>query len=105
MRKKALQPMSQSTSALVNWGHYLPSHVGTSPAGQFTKQVSGMIKFPPYQKDIIIGLILSDGWLRFASKTHKNALLGFAQSVANAGAGTFGLYFDPYLITVLLIRA
>lgn len=80
-KKKALQPMSQSTSALVNWGHYLPSHVGT---GKFTKQVSGMIKFPPYQKGIIIGLILSDAPLRFASKTSKNALLVFKQSLSHS---------------------
>ena len=73
--------MSQSTSALVIWGHYLPSHVGT---GKFTKQVSGMIKLPHFQKSVIIGLILSDGWLRFVSKTHKNALLGFKQSLAHS---------------------
>ena len=81
MRKKALQPMSQSTSALVIWGHYLPSHVGT---GKLTKQVSGMIKLTHFQKSVIIGLILSDGWLRFVSKTHKNALLGFKQSLAHS---------------------
>ena len=81
MRKKALQPMSQSTSALVIWGHYLPSHVGT---GKLTKQVSGMIKLPPYQKGILIGLILSYGWLRFASKISKNALLGFKQSLSHS---------------------
>ena len=73
--------MSQSTSALVIWGHYLPFYVGT---GKLTKQVSGMIKFPPYQKGILIGLILSEGWLRFASKTSKNALLGFKQFLSHS---------------------
>ena len=42
-----------------------------------------MIKFPPYQKGIIIGLILYDGLLLFASKTSKNALLGFKQSLSH----------------------
>jgi hypothetical protein len=39
-----------------------------------------MVKLAPYQYSVIIGLLLSDGGLRFASKTHKNALLGFGQS-------------------------
>ena len=42
--KKALQQMSQSTS-LVIWGQNLQSHVVT---GKFTKQVSGIIKLPPF---------------------------------------------------------
>ena len=67
--------------SLVVWGTNLQSQVGT---GIFTKQVSGMIKFPAYQKSVIVGLILSDAWLRFASKRHKNALLGFAQSGAHS---------------------
>lgn len=32
----------------------------------------------------LVGLILSDGWLTFGSKTHKNARLGFKQSVDRA---------------------
>ncbi len=40
-----------------------------------------MIKLALYQKSIIIGLLLSDGWLIIASKTHKNARLGFKQSL------------------------
>ena len=63
--------------SLVVWGTNLTSTVGS---GQFTKQVSGMIKFPAYQKSVIVGLIISDAWLRLASKRSKNALLGFAQS-------------------------
>lgn len=42
-----------------------------------------MVCFPPYQSSIIIGLLLSDGWLTFASVTNKNARLGFAQGGAN----------------------
>jgi len=58
-----------------------------------------MIKLPPYQKSVIIGLMLSDGWLIFASTTNKNARLGFFQSVNQS---IFGLYFLCYLIIVLL---
>ena len=43
-----------------------------------------MIKLPPYQYSVIIGLLLSDGWISFASKTNKNARLGFSQSGAHS---------------------
>lgn len=66
--------------SLVIWGTNLPSLVGR---GRLTKQESNMIKFPPYQMSVIIGLLLSDGWLIIASKTTKNARLGFAQSADN----------------------
>ena len=42
-----------------------------------------MIKLPNYYKSIIIGLLLSDGWLTIASKTTKNARLGFKQTIKN----------------------
>jgi len=47
--------------------------------GRFTKQISGMIKIPPYQFSVIIGLLLFDGWLTIASSTKNNARLGFKQ--------------------------
>jgi len=43
-----------------------------------------MIKLPAFQKSVIVGLILSDGWLRFPSKTSKSALIGFKQSLAHS---------------------
>ena len=72
---------TQNSDSLVVWGTNLTSQVGK---GKFTKQVSGMIKLPPYQKSIVIGLLLSDGWLTIASKTTKNARLGFQQSLFRA---------------------
>ena len=39
-----------------------------------------MFKLPQYQRSVIIGLLLSDGWLAYASKNNKNARLGFEQS-------------------------
>ena len=67
--------------SLVIWGTNLRSQVGT---GKFTKLVTSMIKLPNYNKSIIIGLLLSDGWLTFASKTNKNARLGFKQTINKA---------------------
>ena len=39
-----------------------------------------MIKLTSSLKSVIFGLLLSDGWLAYASKTSKNARLGFMQS-------------------------
>jgi hypothetical protein len=66
--------------ALVVWGTNLGSAVGL---GQFTKQESKTVKFPPYQLGVIIGILLSDGWLNFASSCNKNARLGFGQSIGS----------------------
>jgi len=43
-----------------------------------------MVQLAPYQYYVIIGLLLSDGWLTFSSKASKNVLLGFAQSGAHS---------------------
>ena len=40
-----------------------------------------MIQLPYYQKSVIIGLLLSDGWLYFPSATNKNARIEFRQSL------------------------
>lgn len=72
---------TNNSLSLVVWGTNLTSTVGV---GRFSKQVRDMIQLPPYQKSVIIGLILSDGWLRFPSKTSKSANLGLKQSVAHS---------------------
>lgn len=58
------------------WGKILPSLVGIRT---LTKQERNMIKLPPFQYNVIIGLILSDGWIRYVGAS-KNAQLGFCQS-------------------------
>lgn len=62
-------------------GTNLTSQVGS---GKFTKQISDIIQIPHYQKSVIVGLLLSDGWLTFASKTTKNARFGFKQSLSQS---------------------
>ena len=42
-----------------------------------------MVQLASYQKSVIIGILLSDGWLTFSKKTSKNARLGFKQSLAH----------------------
>lgn len=43
-----------------------------------------MIKLPPYQYSVIIGLLLSDGWLTIPRSDRKNARLGFSQSLSRS---------------------
>ena len=66
---------------LVVWGSNLQSSVGL---GRFTKQVSQMIELPSDKLSIIVGLILSDGWLRIGNKGSLNTYLGFKQYLARA---------------------
>lgn len=66
-------------NSLVIWGTNLSSSVGI---GRITKQESNMIKLPSYQKSVIVGLLLSDGWLTIATKRSTNARLGFKQHSA-----------------------
>jgi len=79
--KKSNSFNGEKKKALVAFGSNLISLVG---CGRFTKQVSNMIVLAPNQYSVVIGLLLSDGWLTFASKTHKNARLGFSQSAAHS---------------------
>jgi hypothetical protein len=53
-------------------------------SGSFTKQIRGMMKLPPYHFSVIMGLLLSDAWVSFASYTTLNARLGFKQSLAHS---------------------
>ena len=69
-------------TSLVVWGQNLSSSIGL---GRFTKQESNMIRISAFQESVITGLMLSDGWLTFASKGHKSARLGFKQSLSHFG--------------------
>lgn len=65
----------------VLWGRNLGSGVGR---GRLTKVERSMIKLAPFQFSVIIGLLLSDGWLTLASEKSLNARLGFKQSLAQS---------------------
>ena len=69
-----------TTTSIVVFGTNLTSTVGN----KFTRTQLAMVKLPPFQYAVLIGLILSDGSLRFFSKHHKNASLGFCQSAAHS---------------------
>lgn len=59
---------------LVIWGKILPSTVKE----KFNRAELAIVKLPIYINHVIVGLVLSDGWLEHS---RKNAGLGFAQSL------------------------
>lgn len=69
-----------STKSIVVFGTNLTSTVGI----KFSLTQLAMVRLAPYQYNVIIGLLLSDGWLTIASKSSKNARLGFSQSADHA---------------------
>jgi len=71
---------STDCRSLVLWGTNLGF---TVRSGGLTKQERDMMKLPRFHFGVIIGLILSDGWLIRASARSKNCRLGFAQSLAH----------------------
>ena len=77
------QNLNSHSLSLVVWGTNLTSTAGS----KYTRTQLAMVCLPPYQYSVIIGLLLSDGWLILASKTHKNVRLGFLQG------GVHGKYF------------
>jgi hypothetical protein len=79
--QKALQQreLSRTTNTrIVVFGTNLVSSVGN---GRFNKQVSDMIELAPYQYSVVIGLLLSDGWVIPSRSARTNARLGFKQSL------------------------
>lgn len=67
-------------TSIVVFGTNLTSTVGI----KFSRSQLAMVRLASYQYNVVIGLLLSDGWLIIASKTHKNARLGFSQSLDHA---------------------
>jgi len=65
---------SKKITSIVVFGTNLTSTVGI----KFTRKQLAMVQLAPYTRDVIIGLLLSDGWL---SSARKNALLGLKQSL------------------------
>ena len=65
---------------VVVWGENLSSTIGY---GRYTKIVKQMVKLPSYQESVVIGLILSDGYL-ISAKPHENPSLNLKQSFKNS---------------------
>lgn len=66
---------------LVLWGSNLGSMEGS---GRLTKTERNMIKLAPFQYSVIVGVLLSDGWLTLSTEKSLNARLGLKQSLAHS---------------------
>ena len=73
-----LNSINNNNLNLVVWGTNLSSQAGN---GKFTKLVTSLIKLTNYYNSVVIGLLLSDGWLSLPRKTSKNVRLGFKQNI------------------------
>jgi hypothetical protein len=61
----------------------LPYCLGSSlGSGKITKYIRNITPFYSYTQSVLIGIILSDGWLQ-KNKANWNARLGFKQSIIN----------------------
>lgn len=80
-KNKHSVPQISQEKSLVIWGQNLTSSVGM---GRFTKAVSSMIKLTSYNKSVVVGLILSDGWITSISISDKNSRLGLKQSLSHS---------------------
>ena len=66
-----------SPRKLIIWGSYMGSGIYS---GRFTNITLNMYKFTYYQRSVLVGILLSDGWLNI-TKGGKNPRLGFKQSL------------------------
>lgn len=66
--------------SIEKWGSNLGSTVGW---GKYTNIQRTMIKLPPFQYSVIVGIMLSDGNLSFSNNKSKNARLRLKQSYAH----------------------
>jgi LAGLIDADG DNA endonuclease family/LAGLIDADG endonuclease len=79
LQKRTNIPTSMCTDLEI-WGKNLPSGIGW---GKLTRQESKMVAVPPYQYSVIVGLLLSDGWLVIPSSTNISPRLGLTQSLSH----------------------
>lgn len=78
-KTKKFSSLKISSGNLVIWGSNLALTLG----GRLSKTQSNITKIPPFIRSVIVGLILSDGWMQLPSDS-KNARLCFKQSTKNS---------------------
>jgi hypothetical protein len=69
--------LTNNNKEIVLWGTNLNSSLGY---GRLTKIVLEMYEIPSYHKSVIIGILLSDGWITYATPYVKSPRIGFNQS-------------------------
>jgi len=81
IRKRSFRAPKNSSTDLVIWGENMYSGFNRL---KLSSVELNMYKLPQYQRSIIVGLLLSDGWLSYASVNNKYPRLGFEQTSLQA---------------------
>lgn len=81
MKNKLVIYNNLTNKDLILWGVKLSSTVGS----KFTQVELNMVKLPFFVKNVITGILLSDGCIVFGSVKSKNAYLSLTQSLAHLG--------------------
>ena len=79
-RYRSTKKVTSACTSLTIWGENLPSLVG---GGKLSNLATANIVLPLYQYSVLVGLLLSDGFLWYPTAHHKNVRLGFEQSYAH----------------------
>nr|QCW06969.1 hypothetical protein [Drechslerella brochopaga] len=89
-RTKTVQPIlpaiEKESTALVVWGANLQSTLRE----RFSRKTLAMVRLTPFTRSVIIGLILSDGWLIISNSTQAKLVGLLSLSLILI---IFGLYF------------
>lgn len=80
-RSKSTYRPESTCTALVVWGVNLYSGFRTL---RLSNVELHMFKLPNYQQGVIVGLLLSDGWLSYASANNKYPRFGFEQAFSQS---------------------
>jgi hypothetical protein len=70
----------QSNNSLVSFGSNLASNVGKP---RFSPLVASMFILTPFVLSVVVGLVLSDGYLQILGPRALNAALGITQGLIN----------------------
>nr|YP_009945119.1 hypothetical protein [Monilinia laxa]QOE17483.1 hypothetical protein [Monilinia laxa] len=80
-RSKSISRPKSTCAALVVWGVNMYSGIRTLRLSEIELT---MFKLSEYQRGIIVGLLLSDGWLSYASANNKSPRFGFEQAFSQS---------------------
>jgi hypothetical protein len=80
-RSKSISRPKGACTALVVWGENMYSGFRTL---RLSNIELNMFKLPEYQRGIIVGLLLSDGWLSYPSANNKFPRFGFEQTFSQS---------------------
>ncbi len=74
---------------------FFPAPIMLLSRPRLSKYRRGLIKIPPFHQEVLVGILLGDGWLQKRSE-NQNARFGFSQSSKEEKREYFNLVFDLF---------